>query len=217
MSIAFDAKSVSPIAFQGNIQWNHTPVGTPRGVLVLIVQNIATSGSSGDEVLGVTYGGVALSEVSSSPFIHAHQFDGAVLHAFFLGAGIPSGVQQVVVTRNNPVYSFKRAVVLTYTADNDTSLEAVGTLSAADLDDPSITLTTSVETVLAGLLLSGHPTAIAVAPGSGFVDVNEYDFGSQVASFIRGSSNFASGSLVVDWVSAGADVVTAFAVAIREN
>lgn len=216
--IAFDSKSVIPVAFQGNIQWNHTPVGTPRGVLVLIAQNVATSGSNNDEVASVTYGGINVPDVSSSPFSHVHSFDGAVLHAFYLGSGIPSGVQQVKINAQQPVYSFKRAVVIVYTAESDTSVEAVGTLSDANLDDPSITLSTSVETTLAGVLLSGHPTGIGVTPGSGFTQLepNEYDFGSQVVSFIRSSANAAAGSPVVNWDTLGADVVTAFVVALRE-
>lgn len=37
--------------------WTHTPVGTPRGIIVQVVQNAGT-----DEVTGVTYGSVAMTE-----------------------------------------------------------------------------------------------------------------------------------------------------------
>lgn len=217
MSIAFDAKSFHPISFQGNFSWNHTPVGSPRGVLVLLVQNVGTSGSTNDEIVSVKYGGVDLIEVSPSPFVHSIGENDAVIHAFFLGENIPSGVRQVVVTVSSPAFSFKRAVAITFTAENDTSVDAADILDAENVDDPSVTLTTSVETAVVGVLLSGHSSVIVVAPGSGFTELLEHDFGSQVASFQRGSSNFSAGSVEIKWQTVGNEDAGIFAVAVREN
>ena len=53
---AFDAVScigADTDSNTGDLSWTHTPVGTPRGVIVLVAQNVA----NGDEVDGVTYGG----------------------------------------------------------------------------------------------------------------------------------------------------------------
>jgi len=95
--LAFDKISVSGAATQ-NLSWTHTPVGTPGGVIVFVWQLVAVGGGQ-DEVSGVTYGGVAMTELTGSPkFCAGLTGDSTTLHCFYLRTGILTGAQTVAVS-----------------------------------------------------------------------------------------------------------------------
>src|SRR5574342_58248 len=90
MAVALDATSTKTLT-TGSSTWTHTPSGTPKGVLVVIVTNeIIASGS-------MTYGGVNMTHVSESPARSVGSEDGSV-HIFFLGSNVPTGAQTVSFT-----------------------------------------------------------------------------------------------------------------------
>lgn len=93
MAVDYDAISVRTSTSVSNPSWTHTPVGTPRGIIVYVMTNTAT-----DEIGSVTYGGVAMAELASSHYGGPNPTTWFV-HAFFLGSGIPTGAQTVVVTK----------------------------------------------------------------------------------------------------------------------
>ncbi len=62
MTVAADAFATATPG-GGNLTWTHTPVGTPRGVQVFIVQDESET----DQVSTVTYDGDSLTENTGSP------------------------------------------------------------------------------------------------------------------------------------------------------
>jgi hypothetical protein len=100
MAVALDATSAGA-GGTGNFNWTHTPVGTPKGVWVVIPQDTGQT----DEVTAVTYGGVAMERViAGSPtnpiFRDGVGGDDGGIYEYFLGSGIPTGAQTVAVTVN---------------------------------------------------------------------------------------------------------------------
>lgn len=116
MAVAFDAITNSTLT-----SFTHTPVGTPRGVLVLFSDDTTIS----DRVSNVTYGGVACSEVALSPITHNGAADDHVLHGYFLGSSIPTGAQTVAYTASAGT---QRIGCITLTADADTEVKDTTTL-----------------------------------------------------------------------------------------
>ena len=62
---------------------SHTVIGTPRAVIVYVISN-----GTANEVSGVTYGGVAMTQVVN--FVTTHAGTNARIHWFFLGTGVPA-------------------------------------------------------------------------------------------------------------------------------
>jgi len=137
-AVAFDALTSHGTPGTGNLTWNHTAGASPKGVIVFIVQNVGAT----DEVSGVTYGGVNMTEVTGSPFARATGEPGTV-YAYFLGAGVPANTQSVVVTVTNT--SVKTATAITVT----------GTTSLTKVQDIDITITTTGGTSLSATLALG--------------------------------------------------------------
>ncbi len=161
MSIAYDAAS-NPTAGTGNLTWNHTPVGTPKGVLVFVV---AANGI--DEVTGVTYGGVSMSEVALSPLLKATAFAMAA-HAFFLGSSVPTGVQEVVVTVSSGA-AIRQALCYTVTSTQDSAVQNTATFLVESTANPSTSLAlSSVECWVAEGCLSAVNQIADIAPEPGW-------------------------------------------------
>ena len=171
MSVAFDAET-SSLTFQGTtITVGHTPSGTPRGVLVLIVED----GPAADGITGITYGGSTLTEMTNSPFVGTNS-EAGTLHAYFLGVSVPSGTQNAVIT---PSSSLRRLCsVITLTGADDLEENIVSQL----LDQnggasPTANLALSgVESFVVQSWISGRPSVGDVTPLSGWTDRGEGDF-----------------------------------------
>ena len=113
MAIAFDAKSqltTSSSSADGN--WTHSPVGTPAGVVVMIAQGETQV----DQVVGVTYGDVAMTRVDYAS--EAGGGDPTNAYTYFLNASIPTGDQTVAVDINST--RNYAATCVTVTADSGT-------------------------------------------------------------------------------------------------
>lgn len=209
MAIAHDAVSNSGLGTTA-LGWTHTPTGTPRGVVVLVVQDVG----SGDEVTSVTYGGTAMTRVAYLASVLGGE-DGAV-YAYFLGASVPTGSQAVAVNVD-ATGSNKGAAAFTVTASTDTEVDTFDSLDSASLDDPSITLSTSQECMVYAGLHSGQGVPTAVTAGAAYTQSHAGDdFGVALAEFERSTSPIAAGSVVVDFASVAADEVGMIALAIRE-
>lgn len=131
MGVAFDAYSASHASgsyyqsfYSGKkYQWTHTPVGTPKGVLVFTVEQGA-SGST--EISSVTYGGVSMTAVSGGQAVDTTSEFGRV-QAWFLGSGIPTGSQTVVVNINTDLgVQYHNAVCATVTAGGAAEVYTTG-------------------------------------------------------------------------------------------
>lgn len=205
MAVAFDAVS-NVAAGTGNLSWTHTPVGTPRGVKVDIVENGGTNG-----VDSVTYGGVAMELVAANAKTSGEA--GTVI-TYFLGRNIPAGAQTVSVTVNDAVS--KRAVAITVTASSDTCWTSVDTsISSDSVTNPSTTLSLLGKTSFVSLALhSGQGTAGGITPATGWTSRLENDFGAQVCGWYT-YNTIASSNVACGWTQTADDAVMV-ALAITE-
>ena len=89
MTIAFDAFTQAECR---DCHLSHTPVGTPRGVIYLMLQNTAA-----DQVATRDLWRGGVDRDPGSPLLGAPGDEDMTLYTYFLGAGIPTGVQSVVV------------------------------------------------------------------------------------------------------------------------
>jgi hypothetical protein len=132
MAVAFDAVSSSGVPATGNLSFTHTPVGTPRAIIVMVVQATGLT----DEVTDVTYGGVTMTEMTGSPLSFDATRD-SVIYAYFLGSSIPTGAQTVAVTVNG-TGSNKNARCFSLTASADTEVVDTSTFTSASTTSPSV-------------------------------------------------------------------------------
>ena len=210
MAIAFDAASESHTGTTGATGeipwgWTHTPSGTPRGVLVFLFDSYA------EYVYGVTYGGVSLALVDQAVCLTG---EAGSCYAWFLGSGIPSGPQDLVVDTDLSFLGY--GVCITVTSDNlDTEatetvkFESIGTLAEQNVDDGS---PGSNSLRFAGIN-SGLPAVPAA--GSNSTAVHSIDFGSRVDAVVR-EKTAGQGSRPVGFYSTTSDDRIAVHVGIRE-
>jgi len=97
-------------------------------------------------------------------------------------------------------------------------VEDTDTISSDSLDDPGGTLTTTVDTFIAAVMIFGDVTLGNVAPIAGYTDPLESNpCCAELISLIRRTSIASSGSVSYGWTTSAADDTIAIAVAIREG
>jgi len=173
MTIAYDATS-SATPGTGSLSWTHTPVGAPKGVVVFVMQyNDAT-----DRITGVTYGGVAMTEVTASPIFKTSETMG--VYCYFLGSGIPTGAQTVVVTATAIVVT-KSAICFTVTASTNTGIQDQdNTINSASIANPTATLSLGGKYGFCAIGgVAGGANVAAITPLSGWTSSYEYDAGAE--------------------------------------
>ena len=206
MAIAFDAATSS----DSITPFNHTPVGTPKGVLVLVCGADDTSLST---LTAVTYGIASLTEVSGSPNTKTTGRDYRVW-AFFLGTSVPTGTQSVALVGTITAAGYQ-AVCITYTATGDTAVEGVNTSINSDSSaNPSSTLTIANESHISIGFSSGQGAVTGITPLTGWTSIAETDQGLDVTGVYRKDAN-ASSNTTVGWTQTAEDAL-AIAVAVRE-
>lgn len=179
-NIAFDAESSSAYSTT-NLSWTHTPIGTPRGVIVWVFQY----NNGGDHVVSVTYGGVSMTEVTGSPRIKVTG-ELMVVYAYFLGSSIPTGAQTVAIAVDAGT-EYKKARAITLTATGDTSITDTTTIGSDSVANPSGTLSLGgVESICLQGYISGHDDPASVTSFSNWSTSpaparSAYDFGTEVA------------------------------------
>jgi hypothetical protein len=140
MAVAHDAFSNSGTAASASVaafSWTHTPVGTPKGVGVWVF----TCNGTADLVTSVTYGGVNVPAVTGGRAVDSAGETGCC-EFFFLGSGLPTGAQTIVVNRSNNG-NFIGASAVTVTAGADTELTGAPVLITADTANPAATVGTA--------------------------------------------------------------------------
>jgi hypothetical protein len=205
----------------GSKSWTHTPVGTPAGAMVFTIQDGQGNNNPSNDITGITYGGVAMSHVTSSPFSNNAGTRDGVLTCFFLGSSVPSGAQTVVVSCSAGWRH--RSVSVTVTATGDVAVDAVGTLTSASIDDPSVNVATTAatETVIYGLLHRDSQDAANVDGGTDYTTLQEAVFtasesSSATYSLIRRTVNGSGGTIAVDWTTPSALSTGVLAVAFKK-
>ena len=207
MTVAYDNFS-NGTAGTGDISWTHTPVGTPRAVIVFI------AGIAGaDEVSGVTYGGTAMTEMTGSPSSKATGETGTV-YGYFLGASIPTGAQTVAMT--STAANLKSICAITLTGAADTEIVDVdATISSDAVADPSVTLSlASRDSFCAIGLYSGQDAVTGITPLTGWTSRLEQDAGTEVVGYYT-YDTVGSTDVTAGWTQTSEDAI-AIAVAVSE-
>jgi hypothetical protein len=197
-AVAYDAVSHDSAAAAGatsSFNWTHTPVGTPRGVLVYVVQGTTAV----DEVTSVTYGSLTLTRVGVACDTLTEP---GCVYAYFGGYSVPTGAQTVTV--NSSGASGKHASAVTYTAGADTQVTNLTTL-VENLVNPSKSLALLGKTSHVSIgIYSGLGAVANITPSSGWTSRYEDDFG-----------NFLSGFYTYDTVNSS-DVTTGYTGAVDD-
>lgn len=205
MSIAFDAKSQLTATVNAGTDgsWTHTPVGTPAGVIVMITQGE----NQADQVVGVTYGGVAMTRVNYQG--QAGGGDPTATYLYFLGSSVPSGAQTVAIDINN-TYNYA-ATCVTVTASSGSTEVDVSNQGNGTTTNPTLTLdyTDSLADWIALVCFSdgaGAVTGVSINTGT---SLYENDLGAQSScfSYIEGtggtSQSFTTTANNASWAWCG--------------
>jgi len=215
MAIGYDAASESHTGTTGSasetsFSWTHTPVGTPKGVLVFTFVN-----ANADDATAVTYGGVSLAAVSGGRAVDTAGEPGDC-KAWFLGSGLPTGSQTltVTVTRNNNA-NVMYAVAITVTSSQDSAVHTAGivliqtdtALTSQSVTDGSSGTGNSVRFAAVN---SGcdqfsttpiKPDGVSLAPfDAGSTWLHGIDFGTRVCGVVR-ETTAGTGSRSVGFLS----------------
>lgn len=209
MTVAFDATSASAAVTTDPFSWTHTPVGTPRGVIVWVVGVAAT-----DQITSVDYGGLTLTQLTGSPVI-VGAGESLNAHGFYALASIPTGAVTVTVDKSTGTNPYV-GLCLTVTAGNDTQIDDFDlTISSAAIADPSVTLSTGGATGLAAIgFASGQNDPTGITPLSGWTARHEVDYGSLTAGLYT-YDTIGSSDVTAGWTQASDDAC-AIAIFISE-
>lgn len=183
MAVAFDAASGpagQPLA-AGDYSWTHTPTGTPRGVIVFCVADAPLSSLTFDSV---TYAGLALEQGTPANLVGG---ESGQAQFFFLGAGLPTGAQTVLVNTTGTGQIVLAAVTLT-AGDDLEIVDSDLTINSISQADPSVTLQIGTRTSFAAIaFFSGQNAVTGIAPLTNWTNIGlgEVDFGTATGGLYR--------------------------------
>lgn len=204
-AVAFDAHTQST----DTATTEHTPSGTPKGVVVTVSCDNTNPGTN---ATAVTYGGVSMTQVTGSPL----DFGSVKVTQWFLGSSIPTGAQDVVVTGAAGAPGSYSTDIVTVTAAADVEVQAVVKIAETS-QSPSDTLALSgVSCFVLQAGASGRNFTSAVAPLSGWTERSEIDLGGNV-SFCHTYDTVGTSDVTVGWTTDASDSEGAFAVALAES
>lgn len=148
MAVSFDASSALASASQNqaSFTWSHTGASPPKGIAIFTFTFAELSTLGGDNATSVTYGGVNVPAVSGgrAESVNTQSGDELDCKLWFLGSGIPSGTQSVVVNRTNNSLKMWGAAI-SFNSSQNTSLHSagltlrqdIGTISQVQITDGS--------------------------------------------------------------------------------
>ena len=213
-AVAHDAASESHAGTTGStnqasFSWTHTPTGTPRGVLVYVYTISATQ-----TVTGVTYGGVAMTQIAGGAAVDTAGEPGRV-DTFFLGASVPTGAQSIVVSRtNNAIVVYASAASQTAAGNTEVTgivlLQENGNYVEQSVDDGS----PGANSVRYAAGYSGGNNVLGA--GAASTILNSIDFGSFTATTAR-ETTAGQGARNVGFTFAASADRAAVHLAVRET
>jgi len=194
MAVAFDAATASVRNGDTTDPWtfSHPPVGTPRGVVLLISQKPATA----SDIDTITYGSASMSRVGSVYSDTAGETGTSEI--WFVGSSIPTGTQTVtinfVTTSPTDDYLF---TCCTVTASADTEVIDSDGISE-NAANPSVTLSYSGKTAIAfATAFIGGADPANLAWNANMTGLGTADFGARAATSARqttpGTADFDAG------------------------
>jgi len=169
MTVTVDATPTENIQAADPQDFSHTGGASPEGVIVLIAHGTVST----DIVVGVTYGGMALTRVRTS-------FDTLTepgrSYIYFLGSGVPSGLQTVSIDRSEATTSVF-AVCITLDANGDTEPVSDAGINE-NAANPQVTLAFGGRTCMSFCILYGGGGSPASYTSLGDqTRVHDHDFG----------------------------------------
>jgi hypothetical protein len=213
MAVAHDAISeIEKTGSETSSSQTHTPVGTPRGIVVTIAR--ANPGDTvADFITGVTYGGVAMARIVN---VNDTAGEHGQSVAYFLGSGIPTGPQTWVVSYSSSATHDVHAVCASVTAADNTEVLASGSIGV-DQANPQIALSYGGRTGQAyascysGLSTVGSLTVLGTCTAT-----HDYDLpdGTYVAVACRQTTP-GTADFTIGWTAASDDVAMV-AIAVTE-
>jgi hypothetical protein len=214
MAVAFDAAFESHTGTTGStsqasFNWNHTPVGTPKGVLVFTFVN-----ANADNALSVTYGSASLTRVPNGRALATSAEPGDCV-AWFVGSSIPTGLQVVTVNRTNNA-NVMYAVSVTVTAATDTEACIPVLLQGGSTQAPAEQTVTDFTPGANSVRFAGCNYGGSGVPvtGANSTAMQSIDFGVRTIGTVRETTAGQGGRLV--GFTDASDDVAAVHLAIRE-
>ena len=215
MAVAHDASAVSHVngSSQSVASFTFSLAGAASGVKAVLVF-VHTVGASTAYASAVTYGGTALTAVTGG--MAADTVDElASTQAWFLGASVPQGTNDVVVTRTN---DGTRVAAMAATCAADTDCETFGvvleqenqalTEQAVDDGSPGTNSLRYASTIFG----SNAQAGLVVGASSTGLQVN--DMGTMVVGMVRETTG-GQGSRSLGWDTVSDDVAAVY-FAVRE-
>jgi hypothetical protein len=210
VTVAFDFATES-IRTATTDPWtfSHTPAGTPRAVVVALINYT----SSTDQIAGVTYGGVALAKIKENVDTSGEQTN---TQLWFLGTGIPTGAQTVSVDLTSATGDDFMMCCLTFTGAANCFVKDTDGISE-DIQNPQVTLQYGGKSCLSVCALGGGLSNVTdytlVASMSA---VHDNDSGNEIQRVDRqttaGTSDFTIG-----YTAGSSDDVSFAALAISDQ
>lgn len=206
---AFDSIASSPFG-SGDLTWVHTPLAPLRGLFVGVVSSAADPTG----VTGVTVGGVAMEEVPPSPNVKPTG-EPSTVRAYFLGADIPAGPQQIVVRTTTVAARYAVSIGVTAGANDTAVLLADGSINTDAIDSPSVALALGeAQTFLLEVFHSGVQRPTFIWPLAGWTGRIEWQFGVSCGACYT-YDGIATGDVQAGWGQSLDDAV-ALILAIKE-
>lgn len=205
MTVAYDAVS-SNASFGDPSTYTHTPVGTPRGIIV------TSHGHGTGGPTTVTYGGTAMTLVR---LLDAKGTgENTMCAVWHLGASIPTGAQTVSLGGNGGVLG---SVCVSLTGAADTEVQDDLEYESDSTDNPTGTLVLGGNDSFCLLAFrSGEDSAASVSPGTGWTQRFEDDIGTQISGVYTYNTIGSTNVDVSNSMSQTADDLSAIAVAVTE-
>ena len=202
MTVALDVHDNGNVGTGATVSYTHTPAGTPKGVVVYVMIE-----GDAEQCTGVTYGGVAMTEVPGSPITHSPGTpDDGVVSAWFRGESVPGGAQSVVASFNGSVAN-KRVAGTTVTADADTEIIDTTTREGNFLSNWTNTLSLGGRTcfcIQGGI--SGEGAPASTSPRAGWTRQLESDVGP-MQNVVDTHDAIGSSDVTMGWNQSSDDVV----------
>lgn len=186
--------------------FTHTPVGTPRAVILLLGHNLEITDLFD---AAPTYGGVSFG--TRVAVAVSNTGEPGATYAYHLGSSIPTGMQTISIPHTASA-TLKIAYCITMTAPGDTVVAAFG-IDEGSQTDPAVALDSGANDALRYCIVySGQLDVATLVPFAGMTALHDHDYGSQTIKVDR-QTTIGSGSFTIGYTAASDDcAMTALAI-----
>jgi hypothetical protein len=177
---------------------SYTPPAAPGFALAFVCELTASQ-----TITSVDYGSTEMTEIAASPIEKGAD---EVMHvaAYFLGSGVPTGTQ--TITFNGPA-QVRHFSIITYSSDDDCTINATQTISNDALANPSATLSLGGVTSVCSLgFTSGHNDTANTTPLTNWTTVGENAGGTSLGGTYY-YDTIGSSDVTVGWTQTEEDAV----------